>query len=66
MPRRLLEWDGDAVKMLRPFPNVHIVGDDADDTDAQTVFQRMDASREAHPGAVPADILTDAAGPQGV
>ena len=58
--------DGDAGKMLRPFPNVHIVGDDADDTDAQTVFQRMDASRKAHPGAVPADILTDAAGSQGV
>ena len=52
--------------MFRPLPDVHIVGDDAHDADPQPVFQHMDAGREAHACAVPADVFADAAGVQGV
>ena len=56
--------DGDAGEMLRTLPDVHIVGDDADDADTQSVFQRVDTGWVANALALPADILTDAAGAQ--
>lgn len=58
--------DSDAGQVLRLLPDVHVVGDDAHDADPQAVLQRVDAGREAHAGAVPADILADAAGVQSV
>ena len=58
--------DGDAGQVLRPLPDVHIVGDDAHDADPQAVLQRVDAGGEAHPRAVPADIFADAAGVEGI
>ena len=58
--------DGDAGQVLRTFPDVHIVGDNAHDADLQAVLQRVDAGGEAHPRAVPADVFADAAGMEGV
>ena len=53
--------DCNAGKMLRLFPDVHIVGHDADDADPQSVFQRVDARGEARPRLVPADVFAHAA-----
>ena len=58
--------DGDAGQVLRPLPDVHIVGDNAHDADPQPVFQRVDAGGKAHSRAVPADVFTDAAGMEGI
>ena len=56
--------DRNAGKMLRLFPDVHIVGHDADDADPQSVFQCVDARGKAQPRPVPAHVFTHAAGLQ--
>ena len=56
--------DPDPGQMLRALPDIHVVGDDADDADAQPVFQHMHARGEADAAAGPADIFADAAGPE--
>ena len=53
--------DRNAGEVLRLFPDVHIVGHDADDADPQPVFQRVDARGKAHPRLVPADVFAHAA-----
>ena len=58
--------DGNAGQVLRPLPDVHIVGDNAHDADPQPVFQRVDAGGKAHSRAVPADVFTDTAGMEGI
>ena len=56
--------DPDPGKMLRTLPDVYIISDNADDTDAQPVFQHMHARRKADAALVPADVFADAARPK--
>ena len=58
--------DGNAGQVLRPLPDVHIVGNDADNADPQPVFQRVDPGGEANARPVPPDVLANAAGAEGV
>ena len=53
--------DRNAGEVLRLFPDVHIVGHDADDADPQPVLQRVDARGKAHPRLVPADVFAHTA-----
>ena len=53
--------DRNAGEVLRLFPDVHIVGHDADDADPQPVFQRVDARGKAHPRLVPTNVFAHAA-----
>ena len=50
--------------MLRALPDVHVVGHNADDADAEPVFERMHPRGEASGVIGPADILADASGMQ--
>ena len=54
--------DPDSGQMLRVLPDVHVIGDNADNADAQSVFQHVHTRGEADAAAGPADIFADAPG----